>query len=509
MRVDLDALEGALAAGLGTSGTEVAATGDDSRLVVAAPGVAPDRLAALTMGRTGLPRNSVQVLDLAELPRTASQKIDYPALRSAAIQAASSPHGGRPPVGSTDLGIPSAVNGGQDPAELAALCGRILGRSRVEKHDSFVSLGGDSLSYVECAVALEEVLGALPADWHLRTMTELARMQPAPQRRRFGRLETSVVLRAVGIVAIVTTHMRLWYFPGGAHLLLAVVGYNVSRFLVARPSNAERVRTAAATAARVVVPAAGLMTVAMATVGGYGWPSLLFVNSYLGPTSHLAGRWHYWFIEALLILIGLTVAALAVPAIRRVEREHRYAFPLAGLALALVFRYEWVQIGEFANLRFRAHGVAWFFLLGWLVHRSRTVGQRLLTSAICLAIVPGFFNRPEHEWFIILGVMALIWIREIPLPRRLVRPVALVAAASMWIFITHFRVWPPLDRNLPGVVALILTLGVGIGAHLLAERLLRWRRSVPQTDSQRRGACGKVTGRCGRSSVGRAQPCQG
>ena len=31
---------------------------------------------------------------------------------------------------------------------------------------TFVSLGGDSLSYVEMSVRLEQSLGHLPADWH-------------------------------------------------------------------------------------------------------------------------------------------------------------------------------------------------------------------------------------------------------------------------------------------------------------------------------------------------------
>ncbi len=38
--------------------------------------------------------------------------------------------------------------------------------------DTFVSLGGDSLSYVEMSIALEEILGVLPRDWHTTPLRE-------------------------------------------------------------------------------------------------------------------------------------------------------------------------------------------------------------------------------------------------------------------------------------------------------------------------------------------------
>ena len=64
----------------------------------------------------------------------------------------------------------------------------------------------------------------------------------------------------------------------------------------------------------------------------------------------------------------------------------------------------------------------------------------------------------------------------------------------MAIFISHFRIWPPLDRNLPQGVAYALTLAAGIGiwfaagqAARLARRATVWlgarrsRTSAPST----------------------------
>ena len=100
--------------------------------------------------------------------------------------------------------------------------------------DTFVSLGGDSLSYVAASVRLEQALGHLPPDWHVTPVRDLEpRPRTAPVRklrRLFAPLETSIVLRAVAIVLIVSTHVGLFSWQGTAHVLMAVAGYNFARF---------------------------------------------------------------------------------------------------------------------------------------------------------------------------------------------------------------------------------------------------------------------------------------
>ena len=106
--------------------------------------------------------------------------------------------------------------------------------------------------------------------------------------------------------------------------------------------------------------------------------------------------------------------------------------------------------------------MAWFFVLGWLAQRSSTPAKRAVTTMLCLLTIPGFFGRPEREWFVALGIVLLVWSPNLPLPRPAIRPIATVAAASMWIYLSHFRIWPPLDRNLPQGVAYAITILAGI-----------------------------------------------
>ena len=150
----------------------------------------------------------------------------------------------------------------------------------------------------------------------------------------------------------------------------------------------------------------------------------------------------------------------------------------------LNLRWEMFQLGDFYNMRFRTHGVAWFFVLGWLVCRSTTSRQRVLTTMLCLATAPGFFGYAPREWFIASALILLAWCRELPFPRLLARPVGVVAAASMWIFITHFAVWPLVVDVTNPYVAYVVTIAAGTVVWFAVDRATR--RAVARARRHRR-----------------------
>ncbi|WP_051063173.1 AMP-binding protein [Ilumatobacter nonamiensis] len=459
VRVDLARVESSLPQDVRMP-NGVAVGGDDRRLVVVAPGARSRDVAAAVGNLTGLPASRISVNVDHEVPRTSAGKVDYAAVTALA-----------PDTSPTDPGSSVA----------ATLCA-VLDRPGVGPDDTFVSLGGDSLSYVECSIRLERMLGTLPKDWHMLPVSELESLTPrAP--RRWARMDTTVLLRTIAICAVVATHMRLKFVPGGAHLLLAVVGFNLARFMMPIESTTARVRAGLRTVGRVAIPTVLWVAVGLVATGAtYGIGTLFLVNNYIGPRSHGGDHWHFWFIEVFVHVILLTTLLLAIPAVRRVERRFPYAFPLALLAALLVLRWEWAWLGDWYNLRFRTHGIAWFFALGWLVQRSNTPLRRVVTTALCVALIPGFFNYPPREWFIATCLIALTWSREIPMPRIAVRPIALVASASMWILISHFTIWPILTDWFVLPVAYAGTIAAGVGVWAVAEwctaRLVEARRFV-------------------------------
>lgn len=57
--------------------------------------------------------------------------------------------------------------------------------------------------------------------------------------------------------------------------------------------------------------------------------------------------------------------------------------------------------------------------------------------------------------------------------RLAVRPLATLAAASMWIFISHFMIWPPMKDAFIVEVAYPLTIIASLGIWWAATRLPR------------------------------------
>jgi hypothetical protein len=84
----------------------------------------------------------------------------------------------------------------------------------VGPEDTFVGLGGDSLSYIQVEMALESLLGEAPHDWHRTPVGELeTRARSEVQTRRTRKLDAPVLLRAVAIT-FVAGHLGLFCFPG-------------------------------------------------------------------------------------------------------------------------------------------------------------------------------------------------------------------------------------------------------------------------------------------------------
>lgn len=468
LRVDLGHLEDVLA----SWGVPAVCAGTDRVLAVAVPGQgdAAD-LAGRLRDLTGLPPSAVRVRCGVDIPRTPAGKPDLAAV-TRLIETPEAP----------DVAAPAAA--AVDTEAVAAVFREVLDLRAVAPTDTFAGLGGDSLSFVEMSIALEELLGRLPERWPQMTVADLAGT-PAAAPARAARMETNLVLRAAAVVLVVASHMTAFIPAGGAHLLLAIAGFNFSRFPLSAAHAAGRVARAAASAARIAVPTSLWIGVQMLLAGGYSLGALLLVNNYTGDPARTGHRWEYWFLEALVQFLVVFTLVFGIPAVRRFHARNPFALAMALLAVALVPRFGLVPTGDPYNAIFRPHMVAWVFLLGWAAHRADTPRRRLLVTAVAAASVPGFFGQPVREAIVLGGLLALLWIPVLPVPRPLTRGIGLVAAASMYIYLTHWQVWPLLIGYMPFPVALVLTVAAGVGVWVAAERITGWAavaaRRVPRS----------------------------
>jgi acyl carrier protein len=231
------------------------------------------------------------------LPRLATGKVDYPA-----VLALSEPGARRSVLPGLPPDQREVISAG-GPDSVRQIFEDTLERGEIADGDTFVSLGGDSLSYVAASVRLEQALGHLPPDWHVTPVRDLEHTADVPARklrRFFAPLETSIVLRAVSIVLIVSTHVGFFSWQGTAHVLMAVAGYNFARFQLSGERLA-RLRRQLASLARVVIPSMAFIGVAYLLTDRYSLANVVLLNAIIGPEA-VTTQWHFWFIEILVYL---------------------------------------------------------------------------------------------------------------------------------------------------------------------------------------------------------------
>jgi hypothetical protein len=258
---------------------------------------------------------------------------------------------------------------------------------------------------------------------------------------------------------------------GGAHILLAVAGYNFARFQLAEVPRAVRVRNGLVAVAQVLVPSALYIGVVALLTGDYDLPTALLLNGLLGSDGWTLD-WQFWFLEALVWTSLGAVALMAVPALDRMERRAPYAFA-AGLVLAtLALRFAWTGIEAGPTERYTAGVVLWCFALGWMAARSRTAPQRVAVLGLAALGYVGFFGDLHREVLIVAGVGVLLWLPTMRVPRLMAQPITVLAGASLFVYLTHWQVYPHLEVDHP-LLALLSSLAVGTGYWWLTRPVLR------------------------------------
>ena len=456
LRIDLQRLE----SGLTEQNITALCTGDDDGVAVAAlaPASAAD-VTRLVAAAARIPASGVRTTVVDELPRLHSGKPDYPAVRALARDR-------------TTTDVPAG-----EVTDLRTLFGEVLqlDPASIDPDASFIDLGGNSLSYVAMSVRLERALGQLPAEWHRLPLSELER-RAAPRRRWGATVETSVALRAVAIVLIVGSHAALFELWGGAHVLLAVAGYNFGRFCLTPLPRDQRSRHLRRTIAGVAVPSIVWVAIALLITDHYHVTNLFLANKFLGPPDSMtAGR--LWFVEVLVWILVALAAVCWLPAADRLERRQPFAFAAAFLAAGLALRYNLISFDLHDQACFTVLAF-WFFAAGWAAAKATHTWQRVAVTAVLAIGVYGYFGDSQRELMVLAGFALLIWVPALRCPAPVAAVLGVLAEASLYTYLTHYQIYPLFgDHRILGVLA-SLVVGVAVTYAVTAART-RWsRRSV-------------------------------
>lgn len=437
LRIDLQRVESALRA---NEVDAICTDGDDLLLVAAAGRPAGLDVAQVASDASGLPRAAIRVFDVDELPRLASGKPDYPAVRTLAADRSQRP----------------------DRLDLQALFADVLqiDPKAIDPRQSFVDLGGNSLSYVAMSARLERALGHLPTDWQRQSVQQLESTKRQPRYWWGATVETSVALRAAAIVLVVGSHAGLWTLWGGAHILLGIAGYNFGRFCLTPLPRRDRARHLRNTIAWIAGPAIVWIAFALIVTNDYTASNLLLANKFLGPNDSMtAGR--LWFVEVVVwILVALALACWTRLG-DRVERRWPFGVAAAFLAVGMAMRWDVLGFGLGKAAWFTVLAF-WFFAIGWAAAKSTTTWQRLLVTAVLGLGIIGYFGQPNREVLVFVGLALLIWLPAIRCPSALTFVAGFVAEASLFIYLTHYQVYPLFgDHTLLGVIAAV-AVGIAI-----------------------------------------------
>lgn len=397
--------------------------------------------------------NAITIVDVDMLPKTATGKFQrkqlaewYALQSSQAVQSVN-----------TQNNISTEIS------QIQAIFRRILNLSEIQPHDSFVSLGGDSLSYIQFSIKLEDYLGKLPEKWEYMTLNELEAL--APQRQRNTTIETDVLLRVVAIFVIILNHTSQnfipeKYFQGGSLLLLILAGFNFARFQGYRFRLKGNLFESITPILRTLIIPYLIISLGYQVLHQkIDFSVLLLFNNFIYPTATHVKVWPfpYWFICLLVQIIILFSSLFSIKPFRHLANSSSWLFGTIILIVSVCISMISMRLWYSNELYYPRlpHVLFWLFPLGWCLHFAKSRFEKLVTTGICLialSIIFMFMNSTTVEKFwILLGVVMLLWVPFVPIPRVVRAVIQTIGAATIYIYMTNFVLIFSLTHNMLGI----------------------------------------------------------
>jgi acyl-coenzyme A synthetase/AMP-(fatty) acid ligase len=418
--------------------------------------------ATSAMGEMGVAAaGSLHVRQVAAIPMTATGKPRRREL-SADFEAAQA---------SAATGTPQPAS--MDSRDVRSVFQRVFPGNNVEPSDTFESLGGDSLRYIQFSMQFERRFGLLPDKWQSLSVTQLqARADGGAGKSSWRGLEPATLLRALAMIFIAARHTRAFEYSeyyGSGILLFALGGYALARFQLPEVIRQGSVRGVLGTALLVAIPT---MLVALPTqimTHTFIAPSqFLMINNFFNPSdpSRINGV-PFYFAEIYFQLFLLAALVFSFPRVRALFRDQPIASALGLFVAGVGFKLGVDAIWDTHYLFQRVpQNYAWSFCLGILIALVRTTPQRLVALAlavVCSYVLWGFASTSTLLYS--GGLAMVLFLPTIRVPAIVKTVVGEIAAGSIFIYLVHFQVRDIVTRLTGGNspwIALFAAVAVGI-----------------------------------------------
>jgi hypothetical protein len=360
----------------------------------------------------------------------------------------------------------------------------LLRSKRVTLDSSFESLGGDSLSYVTVYLALEELLGEVPPQWTSLSVRELGGLTRKAGGGLFTKIESSMLLRAASISAIVADHYHIIKFPGTTSVLMFVSGLMFGNIQIKEIAKSGASLPIIRFIRRMLVQYFVLLAPFIARTfvqGGPAWAALFLISDIVNWKSGLAHKSEiFWYIHCLFHIL------LAYAAIYAVARRFR-----SGQDAAILTLFVCCGVGLIGRdvapylfgLRFHAeagHDYTPFhhlptshiatFALAALSTTVTGVRKLLLAGVFAGYALAGLSAYgPVATTFLTVGGLWIMFLPKMPVPKLVAPLLYNVAGASMFIYLLHNPLKDVTDHF--GKVPAVLECAAAIAASVAAWRL--------------------------------------
>jgi len=352
-------------------------------------------------------------------------------------------------------------------AAIAADWRALLGRSKISAEASFISLGGDSLSFIQASVKLEELLGRLPDRWETLSIAALARAKQ-PGKSRWTSIDSSVFLRAISIVAVVVGHFELPNLAGSVLALFVVSGMSFGRYLVPQVQQVQAITPIVRLVAKIAIPAILYSIVVNVASRLPIWPGVLLANNLVSDQKLVSGV-GFWYIDVLVQCFVILAVLLAIPVVRRALSGDPFTFLVGATVVVIALAYAAPYVIDTSHLADRTPlQYLRAVFLGWTLIYATTMPRKLIILALA---IPTFADiawyHEEYVWFPVVAVVYLLFTTRIQLPIYAGRLVNLVASASLFIYLTDHQVQQVLEKTPLGKYPIVM-IGLACVAGIVA-----------------------------------------
>lgn len=344
----------------------------------------------------------------------------------------------------------------------------------IDDGDTFESLGGDSLHYIQFSLAYESRFGQLPDDWEKLTVAQLQSHAEGGSKSTWRRLETVTLTRAFFMVCIVALHTEAFVYStnwGAAYFLVMLAGYSVARFQLPEIIRSGSVRTLWGTIRYVAIPTILIGVFLELVTRKFELPELLLVSNYWDPNS-ISG-FTFYFVEFYIQILILAALLFSFAPVRRAFEARpmlsAVLFFLAAAALDYVIELYWT--GDYNYDRTPWH-YGWCFALGMVLATARNLPSRLFALALSLVTIFAYWHLTSAAFYVAGGVVVVLFLRTLTVPAPVKVVIAEIAGASMFMYLTHYQMISLVDKifgeHRPWLALLFSIIVAIIFAHLYA-----------------------------------------